>query len=390
MDGRWIAATTTLIHGINAKNVGGTIFCGVPYGLINLYQGSGRGGRDGRKSWSILLDAQRFRKKELIQDTDPTCKKEAVDWISNNECRRLPFSRLFDGAEVCCSALKGSHDCDHCSPNSLLLEEIQKILMDPATPLTTNFEDPFLPLHNEYDEYNDSILTNDTDLDSIPALGPVSIQSSLIPPSLNEPTLALQAIIPQQFSHQPVPPNAEPSVNVLRDAAFATGMLQVKANKAAFLQQVCTVLQYSCAICFIHTGKIKPLHQKVLGKECGIQGYQKNISGWMDLKKLIRFPEYMYCYRCQLPLQDQYRPSQHSTTGSGDCSFDDFIIKIIWYIRQRPVVWTLAKAAFSTLGSNPTNKEFASWLGRHSGPDCFWNGLELVLWYLKQRKLVSV
>ena len=33
---RWIAATTGLIQGIDAPNVGVTLFLGVPYGLINL------------------------------------------------------------------------------------------------------------------------------------------------------------------------------------------------------------------------------------------------------------------------------------------------------------------------------------------------------------------
>ncbi|KAF8185464.1 P-loop containing nucleoside triphosphate hydrolase protein, partial [Pholiota molesta] len=53
-DSRWIAATTGLIQGIDSPRVGVAIFVGIPYGLVNIYQGAGRTGRDGTPSWAIV------------------------------------------------------------------------------------------------------------------------------------------------------------------------------------------------------------------------------------------------------------------------------------------------------------------------------------------------
>ena len=52
---KWIAVTTGLIQGIDNDKVAATIFLDMPFGFLNLYQGSGHGGHDGQKSWSIIL-----------------------------------------------------------------------------------------------------------------------------------------------------------------------------------------------------------------------------------------------------------------------------------------------------------------------------------------------
>lgn len=54
---QWIAATTGMICGIDNPNVGAIIFVGLGYGLVNLYQGAGRSGRDGTPSWAIVLQS---------------------------------------------------------------------------------------------------------------------------------------------------------------------------------------------------------------------------------------------------------------------------------------------------------------------------------------------
>ncbi|KAF4617471.1 hypothetical protein D9613_006448 [Agrocybe pediades] len=48
---RWIASTTVLMQGIDSPRVGAVIFVKIPFGAMNIYQGAGRGGRDGRTSW---------------------------------------------------------------------------------------------------------------------------------------------------------------------------------------------------------------------------------------------------------------------------------------------------------------------------------------------------
>jgi superfamily II DNA helicase RecQ len=41
---------TGFIHGVNLGNVGEVIFIGMPFGLLNFYQGVERSGRDGQMS----------------------------------------------------------------------------------------------------------------------------------------------------------------------------------------------------------------------------------------------------------------------------------------------------------------------------------------------------
>jgi superfamily II DNA helicase RecQ len=131
LPGRWIAATTGLIHGVNPGNVGGVIFIGMPFGLLNFYQGAGRGGRDGRKSWCVLMDATNHHQLAGPHHDDESCVNEANEWTSADECRRLTFTRTFDGKEVACIHLPNCNRCDHCDPNSLLMAEIAKIIVDP-------------------------------------------------------------------------------------------------------------------------------------------------------------------------------------------------------------------------------------------------------------------
>lgn len=41
---QWIVSTTGLIHGVDCQDVGAVIFVGLPFGAMNLFQGSGCAG----------------------------------------------------------------------------------------------------------------------------------------------------------------------------------------------------------------------------------------------------------------------------------------------------------------------------------------------------------
>ena len=78
---RWIAAMTDLIHGFDGANVSATVFLGMPYGLLNLYQGSGRGGRDGHCGSSIVLAQSGISQMESMNttmDKDLICQAEGI------------------------------------------------------------------------------------------------------------------------------------------------------------------------------------------------------------------------------------------------------------------------------------------------------------------------
>lgn len=132
-DGHWIAATTGMICGIDEPNVGAVIFVGIGYGLVNVYQGAGRTGRDGTPSWAIILQSSnttlvlpRGGLKE-----DPQCLQEGQDWLSIEQCRRIGFSQLFDNVNVSCFNLLDAHFCDFCNPDMELLADLRSKIVDP-------------------------------------------------------------------------------------------------------------------------------------------------------------------------------------------------------------------------------------------------------------------
>lgn len=110
---KWMVATTGLIHGIDVPNIGVVLFVGLPYGLLNLYQGSGRAGRDGRHSWSILIDIP------FSTDPDPGADdvqglQEGLVWTQGRACRQMGMGEYMDGKGVHCSDIEGAHSCDGC------------------------------------------------------------------------------------------------------------------------------------------------------------------------------------------------------------------------------------------------------------------------------------
>jgi len=129
---QWIAATTGMVCGIDDPHVGAVIFVGVSYGLVNIYQGAGRSGRDGTPSWAIVLQAQNTSRaipQGGLKD-DPQCLQESEDWLRSEQCRRLGCSNLFDSARVSCFDLPNAHFCDYCDPSLEILPQLRSKIID--------------------------------------------------------------------------------------------------------------------------------------------------------------------------------------------------------------------------------------------------------------------
>ena len=80
--------------------------------------------------------------------------------------------------------------------------------------------------------------------------------------------------------------------------------------------------------------------------------------------------------------------------SSGDkekqqCNLEDFVIHIVWYVHHHHHWWPAACQRFQIVDADPNATQFASWLNRVDGVDCFWNGLELALWFFKTRGMYS-
>ena len=89
---RWVVATTGLTLGVNSPSVGAVIFLGIgiTHGMNFLYQGAGQSGREGQRSWVVVLqdESRQFAMPHdsLQDDDDPQCLVESRAWLQADRC----------------------------------------------------------------------------------------------------------------------------------------------------------------------------------------------------------------------------------------------------------------------------------------------------------------
>lgn len=129
---QWIAATAGLALSTNSLTVGAVIFLGVDWGMNFLYQGAGQSGRDGERSWVVVLQDKHSQfAMPHDDDEDPQCLVESWAWLQADQCRRLGFTELYDDALVPCVALPNAHFCDFCKPDSDLVVKLNALIVNP-------------------------------------------------------------------------------------------------------------------------------------------------------------------------------------------------------------------------------------------------------------------
>ncbi|KAF4617822.1 hypothetical protein D9613_006450 [Agrocybe pediades] len=322
---RWIASTTVLMQGIDSPRVGAVIFVKIPFGAMNIYQGAGRGGRDGRTSWAILLHENNRKlttKGRNFDGVDAEALQEAYKFAEMDQCRRIVLSELMDGSPRTCTDLQTNALCDFCNSDSSLVKKILPIVSDRTRAVyyarLHPSAQPAAPL-DEYDLFN-SGLDGDIDtsaFDRIPYLNSA-------PPSHHSQPLPVHRSQPTFFSTQPVAPpilpqSTLPSMAVLRDMAHHQDVRHRKQEKAKKLDKWIRRFCGNCYICWANTGTFEKRHEFTF-KNCeGNKGYFNNVSGWAELKKAMVFeaPKFTYCYRCGLPQTRAHRPSSHPEVKAG-------------------------------------------------------------------------
>ena len=114
--GGMLVGTSSLIQGLHYPHVRCVVFFGAPWGLIDLVQGAGRGGRDGRPAYVVVVDCHDSNPKD-IPANDPQCIGEVGEWLVPAQCRRVVISATMDiGDSVTCGTLDNAQLCDHCQP----------------------------------------------------------------------------------------------------------------------------------------------------------------------------------------------------------------------------------------------------------------------------------
>jgi len=336
---RWIAATTGLIQGIDHPDVGAVIFIHLPFGLLNVYQGGGRSGRDGRKSWSVLI--HRRHSKEKVPSpiaNDTSCIGEANEWVDAHCCRRLGFSRMLDNRDMPCKNIPGSHLCDVCDPNSRILLAIRPLIPDPPT--------------------------NRMNVDRA--------SSSIAGPITNAP-----------------------GMGVHRALSYYHMQAKTLVARGRIIPKLTNRLRGKCAVCWAWKGVLVDRHNGTFVTCSPTRGFVSHATRWRDFKKQIHLDKYVSCWSCGLPqdhLPDGHR-QMGSQQGQNQCPYDDLVVHLIWFIRHDiNASWPAACDDFhdSGLTLNISETEFAKWVTRSESPQHFYNGLELVLWFWCRQERVEM
>jgi hypothetical protein len=118
-DGGCIVATSALGTGVNYPGIKSVVHAGMPYGLIDFAQESGRAGRGGEEVDSLVLvesgwEARERAKRQAKRIGWTRDETEMLNFVSSEGCRRLVLARYFDEAEPqdCISGEMAR--CDRC------------------------------------------------------------------------------------------------------------------------------------------------------------------------------------------------------------------------------------------------------------------------------------
>jgi len=121
---RVIAATNALGLGVDVPDVRLVVHAGMPRDLRNFVQESGRGGRDGQRSESVVVVAASWFTAWCCGDSVPgpdrdqkgrdAWQEDAVQFAGGRQCRREVLDREMDGVRLRVGCEEGEVMCDVC------------------------------------------------------------------------------------------------------------------------------------------------------------------------------------------------------------------------------------------------------------------------------------
>ena len=111
-DGGFVAATSALGTGVDYKGITFVLHVGMPYGMIDFAQESGRAGRAGEAVDSMVLTGEEVLERGL-RDESKIDERAMMEFIKTRDCRRGVMSEYLDGERIECKDINGAM-CDRC------------------------------------------------------------------------------------------------------------------------------------------------------------------------------------------------------------------------------------------------------------------------------------
>ncbi|KAH7244537.1 uncharacterized protein BKA55DRAFT_516341, partial [Fusarium redolens] len=113
-----ITAINALGLGVDDLNVRLVVYGGIPRQLDNFVQESGRGGRDGRKSESVVTDQGQQGQGQGLDEQEKQDEwawdRDMIEFVEGKRCRREVLDREMDGNVDRVGCAEGEEVCDVC------------------------------------------------------------------------------------------------------------------------------------------------------------------------------------------------------------------------------------------------------------------------------------
>ena len=129
--GGFIVATSALGTGVDYPGIVFILHAGMPYGMIDYAQESGRAGRAGEAVRSVIVLEEGFvdqyKKRGRVRSVD---ENAMVEYLETEGCRRAVFSSYFDGEQVVCDDGAGMARCDQCGEGEVDVQRSVRVLAE--------------------------------------------------------------------------------------------------------------------------------------------------------------------------------------------------------------------------------------------------------------------
>ena len=117
---KFMVCSSLMGCGIDVEGVAVVYHFGTPWLILDFVQESGRAGRGGKASISVVYAASDEREPDDEDDAALYGKMMMREWVlQNSVCRRVALSSFLDNRRTTCTLLKGAVPCDVCSAKSL-------------------------------------------------------------------------------------------------------------------------------------------------------------------------------------------------------------------------------------------------------------------------------
>ena len=134
-EGGCVVATSALGTGVNYPGIEMVVHAGMPYGLIDFAQESGRAGRGGEEVDSLILvekswEARERAKRQAKRQGWTRDEMEMLKFVNTDGCRRLIMAEYFDEAEPTDCITGEMARCDRCGSGVTDWERSQKCMSE--------------------------------------------------------------------------------------------------------------------------------------------------------------------------------------------------------------------------------------------------------------------